>query len=211
MITKKSTLTTFLVMISMGLFMTSCDDSTTGADEGSSLESHKAKNIEANADAGRGAPPDFIFYSLEDSTVVPDEDSASTKWDIAFSGANIIVNNSVSGPGDGGAVMLDQSFSAVQEAPQSGYKTDTDTTLALGDWYNYTGNNEPQHAVLPKDVTIVVRTADGDHYAKIDILSYYEGNPDTSTEEFADMESRPPSRHYTFKYVLQADGSRSLK
>ncbi len=52
----------------------------------------------------------------------------------------------------------------------------------------------------------MVRTGDGEYYAKIRILSYYEGNPEPDTEEFENA----PSRYYTFEYAIQMDGSTDL-
>ena len=194
---------------------TSCDDSTTGVGD-EELEVRKAEDIPANADAERGAPADYTFYSLADGEIVADEDSASTQWDLAFSGTTVLTNSGASGPGQGGAVILDIPFEEVETAPSEGYGVDTDSTLAIptgseNGWYRYTGNSEPKFAILPlPEKTIVVRTAAG-NYAKVEILSYYQGNPDTSTEEFNDPATRPPSRFYTFRYVIQTDGSRDLK
>jgi hypothetical protein len=191
------------------LAVSSCDNSTGVEDP--ELNVQKAEDIPANADAGRGAPPDFTFYSLSEGEIVADEDSASTNWDLAFSGTSVLTNSGNSGPGQGGAVILDMPFEEVDMAPSEGYKVDSDSEPAIDGWYKYTGNNEPKHAILPlPEKTIVVRTATG-NYAKVEILSYYEGNPDTSTDEFANSETRPPSRHYTFRYVIQTDGSKNLE
>jgi hypothetical protein len=47
----------------------------------------------------------------------------------------------------------------------------------------------------------VIRTADGDGYAKIRIVSYYEGAPDDPASSDAD------ARYYTFDYVYKPDGT----
>lgn len=203
-----------LIALALAFTVSSCDNST-GVD-GSELDEQMAKDIPANAEAERGAPQDFTFYDLSEGEIVADEDSASTQWDIAFSSTTILTNSGTSGPGQGGAVILDVPLEQVDTAPSQGYDVDTENSLAIptgsgNGWYNYTGNNEPQNAILPlPEKTLVFRTANG-NYVKVDILSYYKGNPDTSTDEFANMQSRPPSRYYTFRYVIQTDGSRDLQ
>lgn len=205
-----------LALIALGLtFVVSSCDNSTGVED-PELDVQKAKDVPANADAGRGAPPDFTFYSLSEGEIVADEDSASTNWDLGFSSTTVLTNSGSSGPGQGGAVILDIPFEEVDMAPSEGYNVDSDSQLAIptgsgNGWYKYTGDNEPKRAILPlPEKTIVVRTANA-NYAKVEILSYYEGNPDTSTDEFANTETRPDGRYYTFRYVIQSDGSRDLE
>jgi hypothetical protein len=208
---------TLVFVLAMALTFTSCDETSTGIED-EPLEVQMAEDIPANADAGREAAPDFTFYSLAEGEIVAEEDSASTQWDLAFSGTTILTNSGNSGPGQGGAVILDVPFEQVETAPSEGYAVDTDQSKAIptgsgNGWYNYTGNNNgqpPQFAVLPiEDRTLIIRTAEG-NYAMVEILSYYEGNPDTSTEEFQNSETRSDGRHYTFRYVIQTNGSRNL-
>ncbi|MEL7833754.1 HmuY family protein [Fodinibius sp. Rm-B-1B1-1] len=197
------------------LLFSACSDDSTGPDvPESQLELHTAEDVPANPNAERGAPANYTFYDLQNGEVVADEDSASSEWDLAFSSTTVLTNSGVSGPGNGGAVILDIPFDEVTIAPSEGYNTDTEDSLAIptGDengWYNYTGMEQtPNHAVLPiEDKTIVVRTGDGDHYAKIRILSYYKGNPDISSDQ-----QYPPEddRYYTFEYAIQMNGTREL-
>lgn len=165
-------------------------------------------NTEVDPNTGRptGATGHFTLYSLREGEVVPNADSASTAWDLAFRGTTILTNSGTSGPGEGGAVLLTQPFEAVLEAPAAdAFEVDSTGAPATvseeaGSWYNY---NPTTHIVTPvPGRTLVVRTADG-RYAKVRILSYYKGNPDEITTESA-------SRYYTFDYVFQADGSRSF-
>ena len=197
--------TLFILLLS--LLLTSafigCDDST-GAEE-LQIETRIAEDIPANPGADRGAPPNYTLYNLERGEIVTD--SVSSDWDLGFSGTNIIVNGGQYGPGNGSAVSLDVNFADVSLAPSSGL-----TAEMITDWYNYTGDRmQPMFAVLPiEDKTIVVHTGDGEHYAKVRIISYYEGNPDYTTDEFSNMQTRPASRYYTFEYTIQMDGSREL-
>ena len=137
----------------------------------------------------------YTFFDFETGDLV--EDSLSTQWDLGFNGTNIIANY-----GNGGGVqLLNIAFEDVDEAPTEGYEESN------SDWYTYTMNNIPMHSVLPNDgQTLVVLTADG-KYAKVKILSYYKGNPDTSSDDFINF-IRPADRHYTFEYAIQTDGSR---
>lgn len=154
----------------------------------------------------------FTFFSLDDSSIVALSDSATAKWDIGFRGTTIIVNGGTSGPGAGGAFIYNGLFSGLTTVPaDSVFKQDNGSSFAINGWYTYTGTSSvPNHAILPvAGKVIVLRTADN-KYAKIEILSYYKGNPNTTTAEFADVATRPKSRFYTIKYVYQPDGSKQL-
>lgn len=193
------------------LLFTACDDSSTGPDNGgeeSQIETHTVADIST----GERGNAIIAYYSLRENNLV--QDSASTDWDIAFSRTTIYTNSEASGPGEGGAVVLDQSFDATTTAPSTGYAVDTTATaLAIptgsgSGWYNY---NTSTHIITPiENKTIVIRTADGGHYAKLRILSYYKGNPDLSSEEFANNPDDYPSGHYTFEYAIQLNGTREF-
>src|SRR5699024_4782756 len=101
------------------VFAASCDDSSTGVDAEPELKVHLVENLSANADAERGTGPDFTFYSIRENTIIADVDSATSKWDIAFSELRVIVNSGASGPGKGGAVVLDVPFNEVEIAPEA--------------------------------------------------------------------------------------------
>ena len=188
------------------LLSSSCSDNGSGPEEPQS-------EIQAETVADLHAPsnrtnPDarFILFSLRTGQDVDIADSASTNWDIGFRGTDIIVNSGTSGPGSAGAVVLDVAFEEVTIAPESGYTSDSAEAKAVSEWYNYTGQTgNPQHAVITLDKTIVVRTADGNHYGKLEIMSYYEGNPDTSTEEFANLATRATEGYFTFRYAVQLE------
>ena len=78
-------------------------------------------------------------------------------------------------------------------------------------WYNYTGfEGNPPNAVLPLPGRIIVLCTTEGNYAKMEILSYYQGNPDTSTATFADTDTRPDGKYYTLRYVVQSNGSRQF-
>lgn len=154
----------------------SCSDNSTGNNSSQKPLQNviTVKNLDAHT-GNRGKAGKYTFFSLKNNKIVLKEsasarsDSATTKWDIAFSGRTIIANGGNNGPGNGGILFLDVPFTNVKVAPSKGYQTG----LKWKSWANYTGRNKPKHALLPKDnTTIVVRTADGDHVAKIKIISW---------------------------------------
>jgi hypothetical protein len=153
----------------------------------------------------------YVFCDLEEGTIVSATDSASTEWDLAFRNTTILVNGGTSGPGQGAAQVVDGIFEELEEAPEAGYQPDGEPGPAIQDWYTYTGpTGTPAHAILTEPgKVIMLKTGDG-KYAKVEILSYYQGNPDTSTEAFANLDTRPEGRYFTFRYVVQPDGSNSF-
>lgn len=193
------------------MLITSCDSSTGTEDPEPEIEANTVENLDANEK--------LTLFSLRTGEIVDHADSASTNWDIGFNNSGILVNSGVSGPGSGGAVVLDVAFNEVTIAPSDGYSVDGAETLAIptgsdNGWYHYTGSTgNPAHAIIPlPDKTIVVRTADGNHYAKLQLISYYKDNPDLSSEEYLNNREAYPSRHYTFNYVIQLEeGLRELE
>lgn len=157
------------------------------------------------ADTGRKG--EFTFFSFKEGKMIPREDSATTKWDIAFQATTIITNSGVRGPGRGGAIVLrNTDFAALKEAPADGYEIEQETKTAIptgsgNGWYNY----DPQAMIIRPipGVVLVIRTADG-KYAKMRILNYYKGAPENITQD--DI-----SRFYKFEYVYQPDGTRSFE
>lgn len=165
---------------------------------------------------GRGR---FTFYSLREHKVIPNSDSATNKWDIAFRGTNIAINGGASGPGQGAAQMVSGLFADLKTAPTSGYATDSLvnnskrfylSSNAAFRWYNYIGKNEgtPQQygIIVPVPGRVIwLKTGDG-KYAKLEIVSYYRGVPaDPNSLSFNDANTL--SRFYTFRYSVQTNGS----
>jgi hypothetical protein len=158
----------------------------------------------------------FTFYSLEKNAVVPSSDSASTKWDLAFAGTTILVNNSTSGPGQGGAFVWTGVFDNLKTIPaDSTFKTDNGAAvpkqyaIAKGSgkgWYNY---DFATSLVTPiPGRVLVIRTASG-KYAKVEILNYYKGGV-TPPASATDQEKYTKQNYYTFKFIVQPDGSKQF-
>lgn len=205
---------TALAVVGMGLTFVGCDSSE---DEPNPPQASQANDVPADPATGRdpvtGAPTGvtgrYTFYDLSSQAIILDRDdddrsdSTSTGWDLGFQSSNIIVNSPATGGGQGGVQVLDVAFDDVTEAPETGYSTETvglesSSTLAWGTY------NPQSMLVFPLDgKTLVIKTADG-NYAKVRIISYYEGAPDVP-DAFVHQ-----SRYFTFEFVYQPDGSRNL-
>ena len=186
------------------------DDNTTTPTP--ALEATTVSNLAAGVTTttgGGGQPTSatkYTFYSFANKAVVANADSNSTKWDVGFKGTTIIVNGGISGPGQGGALVQDGLFTEAATAPETGFKVDAASGLAIptgsnNGWYNYNSANNLVTPLAGK--VIMVRTATG-KYAKLEIVSYYQNAPATPTPTSV-------SRYYTFRYLYQPDGSRNLK
>lgn len=202
----------YLVVTCLGimlLYLTSCskekeeDKSTSNT---SSLQEILIEDLVADT----GGTNHCTFFSLERGMEVEAIDSASEKWDIAFRRTEVYINGGSSGPGGTLGLVVDGIFNEIATAPEKGYTTDTETTKVCAGWYNYTGSNVPEHAILMIPGKVLIFKTSKGYFAKLEILSYYKGNPDTSTPEFANLRTRSPSRYYTFKYVIQKDGTNKL-
>ena len=92
------------------------------------------------------------------------------------------------------------------EAPENGWIQDSADVHAVpsgsgNGWYNYNFATQVLSPIPGR--VIMVRTADG-RYAKVSMISYYQGAPDTPSADNT-------SRFVTFDYVFQPDGSRNLQ
>ncbi len=167
------------------------------------------------ADLNSVSTQNYTLFSFAENGTILNADSASLKWDIGFRGTTIILNGGTSGPGNASGQIVDGIFDELTEAPGTGYTQDTDAAKAIvgsGGWYTYTGTSSvPNHAILPNaGKVLMLKTAD-EKFVKVEILSYYQGNPSTTTETFADLATRPASRYYTFRFIYQPDGTNNLE
>jgi hypothetical protein len=140
-------------------------------------------------DASQG----LIYYSLRANQVVPDSLKDTEAWDLAFQGTTIAVNAQ--------AQIVDIAFDSLTTAPEDGYRADdAETGTAIpsdngAGWYQYDSTTHLVD-VIPQR-TIILTTPEGT-YAKVEILSYYEGQ----------MPGIGAPRYYSFRYVHQPDGTR---
>jgi hypothetical protein len=156
----------------------------------------------------------YSFYSLENNSIVAVSDSNSNKWDLGFRGTSIITNSGNSGPANGGAFVYVGIFDDLKQIPvDSVFRTDNAPTayaITSGSnkgWYIY---NSTANLVTPIPGRIlVIRTANG-KYAKLEILNYYKGGVTPATTD-SDAEKLSKQRYYTFRYVLQPNGTTTFQ
>lgn len=199
-----------LLLGSFVLLMAACDDDDT-PEITTPLEVKTVGDIPADPQPPgppTTSPPDFTLFSFEAGSIIPDSDSATTRWDIGLSATTIIVNGGINGPGSTEAQVLTGLFNEITTAPETGYATDSEAGNAIpsgsgNGWYNYNLNGNNLVSPIPGRV-IVVKTSSG-NYLKFEILNYYQRSPDIITEEFINNPS--PGRYYTIKYIYQPDGS----
>ena len=177
------------------------------------VETKTFKNLAAaptvNATTGQPQAPTskFTFFSLRTGEVIANTDSTTDKWDLGFRGTTIIVNGGAIRTGKGGVFLFTGLFDELKEVPMSAvFAVDESVTkLAIAPasgqgWYNY---NAALNIISPiPGRVLVVRTGDG-KFAKVEILSYYKDSP-------ANPDQNSVARHFTFRYVVQPDGSTKL-
>ena len=155
----------------------------------------------------------FTKFDFETGMVT----TSDTDWDIAFRTTQIIVNGGASlgtdsepaRNGNAAAVIVDGLFGDIIQAPAvSEFAQDSASGWAITassdqGWYNY---NFMTNVVSPLPGKVLVfRTRDG-KYAKVEIISYYLGNP-VPVDGMTDT-----PRYYTFNYVYNPnDGGTNLE
>ena len=155
----------------------------------------------------------YSFFSLETNTWVSNADSATTKWDLAFAGTTIRINNATSGPGNGGAFVYAGVFDALSAVPvDSVFRIDNHPTayaIPKGSgkgWYNYDGANNLLTPIPGR--VMVIKTASG-KYAKVEILNYYKGGV-TPSATAPDNVKINEQRYYKFRYTYQVNGTKTF-
>jgi hypothetical protein len=128
----------------------------------------KTQNITVNF----ASTASFTLFSFKDTAVVANSDSATAKWDFALRLTTFLVNSFSGGPGNAGVIVQDGVYDNITTAPTTGYAYDTTTSqraIKDGSWYDY---NIMTHVFVPKAGKVFIfRTADGAHYAKMELLS----------------------------------------
>jgi hypothetical protein len=172
------------------------------------------KNMGADTILGIGAmgpygAGKYTFFSLATNSIVPSSDSATTNWDLAFSGKIIRVNSGTSGPGVGGAFVYTGTYDALTSVPtDSTFRTDAAPSYAITaasgkGWYTYDPAN---NLIIPTPGRVlVIKTATG-KYAKVEILNYYRGGT-TPAATATDSVKAYDSRYYSFRYNYQRNGT----
>lgn len=206
-----------LVVVITSIFLFSCSKSTTSVV--APLAATTVRDLPADTIIGitpQGQPfgtGKYTFFSLERNTIVPNSDSASSKWDLAFNGTKILTNSGNSGPGLGGAFIQIGLFDELKTiSSDSVFKTDNGpssyaVTFGSGrGWYTY---DPIRNLVTPlAGRVLVIRTASG-KYAKVEIIAYYKGGA-TLAATAPDAEKISKQRYYTFRFMYQPNGSKNF-
>lgn len=149
-------------------------------------------NYVVNTDLGSGLTQTEVNASFQNSWVYLDLDTKNEvpvadalgkpDWDLGFQRYRIVSNSGVSGVGNVEvAILPDQDFDALTQAPASGYlkdaadgsdsNQDVDSAFLIGDgWYLYTFN---VHGLTPRPIVYVVHASSG-AYFKMQMLGYYD-------------------------------------
>lgn len=190
------TLSTAFILGALSLSFASCSSDDDDNNVTPELEVKTVTDLDGSEDAGPA------YFSLSSGAKV---EESSSNWDIKFNSSGFSFGNGAE------AQVVEGIFDNYVTAPTSGYSS---ADLAgIGSVYTYTGQAQSgaQHAVLPTPGRILVVKTHDNKYAKIELISYYRGNPDTNSESFINLQTRPESRVFTFRYVVQPDGSTNLK
>lgn len=185
------------------LFITfsSCSDDDKPA--AAPVQAQVVSNLHAPQTGGQGQPVGGNFAKFDFKTGM--QTTSDTHWDIAFRGTTIAINGGTATgttdeptrTGDAGATIVTGTFASVITAAGLTFTQDSATGFAIPTgsdlgWYNY---NFMRNLVTPiPGKVLVFKTRDG-HYAKVEILSYYQNapaNPDPNVD---------PGRYFTFNYV----------
>ncbi len=200
---------TFLALLAITLVsLSACDKKEEAATPAPTvLEIKTIADLDGSKTTGTGG----IYFSLSTGLEVKGADTLTNKWDIKFRRSSIFVNSGTSGTGTTQAQLVSNIFENLSTAPTDGYKADATGAPATAGWYNYTGETgTPKHVILMVPGKIIVLKTAENKYAKLEMLSYYKGNPNPTSAAFLDASTRTPSRYYTFRYILQPDGSTKL-
>jgi len=150
----------------------------------------------------------YVLYSFKDSAIVPNSDSATTKWDFGMRYVQMIVNSHASGPGSAGVISQSGIYADYNTAPTSGYAYDTTSTKLAVTWNPFDPNcwylyNPTMHTAQPKaGQFFVFHTADN-KYVKMEVTGI-------TYADFVSQTEPPKSIIYKFRYVYQKDGSVQL-
>lgn len=211
----KKTISYLVAIAIINVALLSCSKSTTTVV--APLSATMVKDLPADTIVGitaQGQPygaGKYTFYSLEKNSIVPNSDSATTKWDLAFNGTKILTNSGTSGAGLGGAFVQIGLFDELKTiATDSIFKTDNApasyaVTYGSGKgWYTY---DPIKNLITPlAGRVLVIRTATG-KYAKVEIIAYYKGGA-TLDATAPDAEKISKQRYYTFRYIIQPNGTK---
>ncbi len=199
----------YLVGLFMIFSLVSCSDDDDKTDS-IPLVSKSFQDLPAQQTSDYSTNPPTIKGEFTRFNLATGQITTGDDWDIAFRGTTILVNGGTASSddqptrtGNAGAYIASGTMGSTKNADAGLIQQDSETQLAIptgsgNGWYNYAG--PPSHLITPiAGKVIVVRTHDN-HYAKVEILSYYKGAP-------AEPTSDNETQHYTFNYVYQPNSN----
>lgn len=177
-----------------------------------------------HTDLGNGVTRSSVDATSEEAWVYLDLDTGNEvspaspeldpDWDIAFQRFQVRSNSGISGPGGvQTAILMEQDFDALTEAPSSGWRIDAEDSddegtepdyvfLQEGHWYGY---DLATHTLRPREWVYVVKTGAGAHF-KLQFLGYYD---DAGTSGIPSFKWAPVGAPTASADTLEVDASTS--
>lgn len=173
-----------------------------------SCEKEDTQPIESTLDISVSSSPagPYTYFSFEKGEVLTTPDVFTTnEWDFGLRVVYFQVNGGTDRAGQGGAVIVDNTFDNVTEAPETGYKTDNGADTAIKDeWYTY---DPVARSFTPKAGKVLVFKTGKGKYAKMEII---KGEPTDDNGNIVVPPVVPTKIRYTVRYAYQPDGSRKF-
>ncbi|WP_437494115.1 HmuY family protein [Sorangium sp. So ce1014] len=110
----------------------------------------------------------FLQLATPEVVVPAGDAAASTDWDLAFSGYDVLTNSGLSGPGDGGALPISLEDYRAGQLPSTPFLLQDEAGGAFTRWYAYDGQT---HVAFSR-YHIQAIEHEG-RYWKLQILSFY--------------------------------------
>ncbi|WP_437603967.1 HmuY family protein [Sorangium sp. So ce590] len=131
----------------------------------------------------------FLQLATPEVVVPAGDAAASTDWDLAFSGYDVLTNSGLSGPGDGGALPISLEDYRAGQLPSTPFLLQDEAGGAFTRWYAYDGET---HVAFSR-YHIQAVEHEGRHW-KLQILSFYgevDGAPVTGLYQLRYAEVLP--------------------
>ena len=206
----KTKMTLFLSMLTITIGFTACTKDSPDLVE--TIITDTVTELDATAETFIPNPPpapptitgDYTKFSFSEGIVVDGDN-----WDVAFRSTSIIVNGGLSSDvsqpnrtGNAAVYLIDGIMEDIISVDESLLMQDEETSTAIIDdmgqmqmgWCAYDHTTNIISPIAGK--ILVFRTHDGEYYAKVEILNFYD---EAFTNSYGGF--------YTFNYVYQSDGT----
>lgn len=167
-----------------------------------SVKSYSVKNLKAGE---TNTKEGVVYYSLLNNKQIPYAEVKEDNWDLAFAAGGRMVSVYANSKA-GGVAVLDAEYEKVKEIPTDinwiTEKREIGILLDWGKYLKYTG--APEHVLLAENgKTIVVKTGDGKHYAKIKVKTIYGEEENPTKKDWSNM------GNFTFDYAIQTKAGKT--